>query len=113
MKETLSSRLNNYVDVYGKIEIENELGEVDFDFAKIKSIWAEITPQTGRTVTFVGNSEYEEMTYKFVIRDGAIPKIENSMYFMFKNQRYDIKYFNPNYKYRDSIEIICQLIIGG
>lgn len=111
MKEPLSNRLRNQVDLYGKIKIENELGEVDYDFAKIKSIWAEITPQTGRTVTVVGNVEYEEVTYKFVVRAGAIPKIENSMYFMFKGQRYDINYFNPNYKYRDTIEIICKLVM--
>ena len=53
----------------------------------------------------------EEITYKFVVRAGAIPKIENSMYFMFKGQRYDINYFNPNYKYRDTVEIICKLVI--
>jgi SPP1 family predicted phage head-tail adaptor len=113
MQQPLSSRLSNYIDVYGSTKFENELGETDYRFDKIKSVWAEITPQNGSLVNMAGNVTYADITHKIVVRNGAIPNLANDMYFMLKGQRYDIKYFNPNYKYRDSIEIICELIIGG
>lgn len=107
----LSNRLKNRIDVYDKIQIENELKEVDFDYRKIKSIWAEISPQSGREVQGKGNTIYSEISHRFIIRSSAIKSITNDMYFIFRNQRYDIKYYNPNYKYRDSIEVFCSLVV--
>ncbi|MBE6043545.1 MAG: head-tail adaptor protein [Clostridium thermopalmarium] len=107
----LSSRLNCRVDVYGKTEVENELGEVDYSYGKIKSIWAEITPGNGAIKNSKNNTIYADISHKFVIRTNAIPNLSNDMYFMYKGQRYDIKYFNPNYKYRNSIEVLCSLVV--
>lgn len=107
----LSSRLNCRIDVYGKVEIENELGELDYSYVKIDSIWAEITPGSGNVRNNEGNTNYADISHKVVIRANAIKNITNDMYFMFKGQRYDIKYFNPNYKYRDSIAIFCSLVV--
>ena len=45
---SLSGRLKNRVDLYAGHANENELDETDFDYVKVKSIWAEITPQSGR-----------------------------------------------------------------
>lgn len=108
---SLSSRLRNRIDVYGKIEFENELGEKDYRYDKIKSIWAEIIPGTGSVQTSEGNTTYADVSHKIVIRSNAIAKLTNDMYFIYQNQRYNIKYFNPNYKYRDSIEILCSLVV--
>lgn len=107
----LSSRLNCKINVYGKIKIENELGEGDYRYGRIKSIWAEIIPSSGNVRNGEGNTSYTDINYKFVIRSNSIKNITNDMYFMFKGQRYDIKYFNPNFKYRDSIEIFCSLVV--
>lgn len=107
----LSSRLNCRIDVYGKIEIENELNEVDYNYGKIKSVWAEIVPGTGSVKSSEGNTTYIDVSHKFVVRSNSIKDLANDMYLIFKGQRYDIKYFNPNYKYRDSIEIFCSLVV--
>lgn len=106
---SLSNRLKNKIDVYGRIQIKNELDEIDFDYRKIKSIWAEVTPQSGRNISGNGNTVYAEISHKFTIRSNALKEISNDMYFIFKEQRYDIKYYNPNYKYRDSIDVFCIL----
>lgn len=108
---SLSGRLKNRVDLYAGHANENELDETDFDYVKVKSIWAEITPQSGREVKGKGNTVYADISHKFTVRSNAVKHIGNDMYFMFRGQRYDIKYFNPNYKYRDSIDIYCSLVV--
>lgn len=109
----LSERLNCYIDVYGKMEIRNELGELDFKYSKISSLWAEITPQGGSNRNSQADTIWAEISHKFTIRSGVIKKeLTNDMYFMFQGQRYDIKYFIPNYKYRDCIEVFCSLEVG-
>ncbi|ACL77248.1 head-tail adaptor protein [Ruminiclostridium cellulolyticum] len=108
----LSSRLKNRIDVYGKVPFINELGEDDFKYGKIKSVWAEITVQKGALKNSQGNTTYADIDHKIVVRTGAIPDLANDMYFMYQGQRYDIKYFNPNYKYQDSIEIFVSLVVS-
>lgn len=107
----LSERIKNRVDVYSRMAFTNEYGEIDLKYSKIKSLWAEITPQSGREVTYKGNTVYADISHKFTIRSNALPGITHDTYFIFKNQRYDIKYFNPNYKYNDSIDIYCSLVV--
>ncbi|HEY5582921.1 MAG TPA: phage head closure protein [Ruminiclostridium sp.] len=107
----LSNRLNNKIDVYSKNEYTNELLEKDYRYEKSSSIWAEISPLNGTENKSQGNTKFADISHKFVIRDKALTVLTNDMYFIFKNQRYDIKYFNPNYKYRDSIEIFCSLVV--
>ncbi len=107
----LSNRLNNRIDVYSKVEFENVLLEKDYKYEKSSSIWAEITPMSGTEKTGQANTKYADISHKIVIRDKAIPNLSNDMYFMFKGQRYDIKSFYPNFKFRDSIEIFCSLVV--
>ena len=85
----LSSRLKNRVDIYGKIDFTNEYGEIDLQYIKIKSLWAEITPQSGREVAGKGNTIYSDVGHKFTIRSGVIQNLTNDMYFIFKNQRFN------------------------
>lgn len=106
---SLSSRLNCRVDLYGKTPSTNELEETTFVYSKVKTIWAEILQENGSTQKGEGNTMYSEVSHKFTIRTGTT--ISNDMYFMFKGQRYDIKYFNPNYKFRDRIEVFCSLVV--
>lgn len=107
----LSSRLKNRVDVYGKMDFVNEYGEIDLRYDKIKSLWAEVTPQSGRDITGKGNTIYSDISHKFTIRRNSITNLTNNMYFVFREQRYDIKYFLPNYKYGDSIDVFCSLVV--
>ena len=48
---SLCSRLNNKVALYEKVQVVNELGEKDYQYQKIKTIWAEIIPQSGNEKT--------------------------------------------------------------
>lgn len=109
--DNLSRRLNCKIDVYGKNQIENELGEIDYNYSKLKSVWSEIIPTGGSFKTLEGNNIYAEVSHKITIRANAIPNLTNDMYFKYKGQRLDIKFTQPNYKYKDSIEIMCSLVV--
>ncbi|MFL0168289.1 phage head completion protein [Candidatus Clostridium helianthi] len=109
--DKLADRLNNRIDVYGKIKFENEFHEEDYHFDKIKSVWSEIIPTGGSLTTGQGDTIYAKITHKITVRDKSIPNLSNDMYFMYKGLKYDINFFQPNYKYKDAIEIMCTLVI--
>lgn len=105
----LVNRLNNRIEVWGNVECKNELGEVDYIPKKIKSVWCEIKPSNGTVKTVTGDIIQVDMKYKITIRSNALKELTNDMYFMYKNQKYNIDYSIPNFKYKDSIEIYCTL----
>ena len=107
--DNLSRRLCNKIEVWGSVECENELGEKDYYFQNIKSIWAEIKPVNGAIKTITGDIIQVDMKYKITIRSNSIRELKNNMYFIYQGQRYNIDYFIPNFKYKDSIEIYCTL----
>lgn len=107
----LAGKLNCKVDVYGKKQVENELGELDYDYGKIKTVWAEIIPQGGNVKSLAGDVSYAQISHKITVRAKSITDLANDMYFMYQNQRYNIKYYQPNYKKKDSIEIMCELVV--
>lgn len=109
--DNLSRRLNCFVDVYKKIKYDNDYTEEDYKWDKLKSVWSEIIPTGGSLATGQGDTIYAKVTHKITIRDRSIPNLSNDMYFMYKGLRYDINFFQPNYKYKDAIEIMCTLVI--
>lgn len=108
----LTSRLKNKITLYGKTLVKNELGEDDYKYAPIKDLYAEILPYRGYDKPKQGDTTLATTSHKVLIRSSSVDLLEDDMYFVFKNQRYDIDYFNPNYIYRDSIEIFATLIEG-
>jgi head-tail adaptor len=106
-----ASRLRNKIDIYGKVPFVNALGEDDFTYDIVNTIRAEIVMGSGDLKDSQSDTSYADINYKITIRANAMPDLANDMYIMFKGQRYNIKYFNPNYKYRDSIEIFCSLVV--
>lgn len=107
----LASDLNCRIDVYGKVETTNVLNEKEYDYAKLKSVWASVIPQNGGMQGSDVNVKYANVSHKIKLRKNAISDLCSDMYFLFQGQRYDIEYFNPNYKNRDIIEIFCNLVV--
>ncbi len=105
----MTNKLDTRIEVWGKIPTKNELDEDDYKFGMIKRVWSEIKPQSGMVKTLEGNYEYAEMSYKIKVRNNAIPNLDKTMYFMYKKQKYSIKYFQPNFKNKNEIEIFCKL----
>lgn len=107
-----TSKLKNKVDLYGKVEGENELGETEYVFGKIKPMFVNIIPAnlTGSTTKSQADTEYAEVTHKIKCRKLSIKKLEIDMYFIDKDGlRYDIKYFQPDYTNSEFWEILCKI----
>ena len=109
----LTSRLRNKVAIYGNVPGRNKIGEDILTPGVIKyPVYAEIQPTGGRNEQEQGNTTQAVTSHKITIRSNAVSNLKNDMFFVYKNQRYDIEYFNPNYIYNDTVEILVTLIVG-
>lgn len=111
MSYDILERLRHKIDVFSKVESKTEFGEVNYDYEKVSSVWAEIVPTTGKENTVKGDSIQVSVTHKITVRNGAIKEPRNDMYFIFKGQKYEVLYFMPHYRRNDLIEFYCKLII--
>ena len=105
MADLLARRLRCRVVLYGKREDTNEYNETTYDYAPIATLWAEILPKSGGIKTSDGEMQYIEYTHVLTIRANAAPKIDGDMYIMYGENRFDVTYAIPHYRYRDRIEI--------
>lgn len=108
---SLTARLNCRVELYGKVETENEYGQKNYEYVSLKKVWAEVLPGAGTLKDGQGNTKYANISHKFIIRKSKKIVLTNDMYFIFEGQRYDIRYYNPNYKNKDRVEIFCELVV--
>lgn len=113
MANDILERLRHRIDVFTKSESKTEFGEITYLYDRTQTVWAEITPITGRENTIPGDSIQESITHKITVRNGAIKKPRNDMYFEYKGQRYEVMYFMQHYRRNDLIEFYCKLIIEG
>lgn len=101
--------LRHRIEIYGKTKIENELGETDSTFGKIKTIWAAIIPQTSKMQSGQANTILSNTTHKIIVRYDK--GITQDMYIMFKGKRFDINYIlNPYFK-NETLEIFCSEVV--
>ncbi|MEC1757382.1 phage head closure protein [Schinkia azotoformans] len=106
-----SGNLRHKIDVYGKVITENELGETDYTYNKIKTIWASIIPQTGALQKQQTENILTNITHKVITRYNSGKEITTDMYFMFQGKRFDIKFIlNPYFK-NETLEIFVTEVI--
>jgi head-tail adaptor len=101
-------KLKNKIQVFGKVPFTNELGEDDTHYDLLKTVWSQILP------TFSGaNGKNEivdtaETTHKIKCRKSSLtPTID--MYFKYDGLRYDVKYFQPDFRYKEFWEIMVKV----
>lgn len=106
-----SGELRHRIDIYSKEKIINELGEDDYTYEKLKTIWAAIIPQTGKLQNQQTETILSNVTHKIIVRYGSGKDITQDMYIMFKGKRFDIRFIlNPYFK-NESLEIFCEQVI--
>ncbi|WP_078410283.1 phage head closure protein [Priestia abyssalis] len=102
-----SGQLRHRIDVFGNIKTVNELDETIYKFEKLKSIWAEIVPQTGSLQKQVAETILTNVTHKIIVRYAAGKDITKDMQIHFRNSKFEIKYIlNPYFK-NETLEIFC------
>lgn len=107
----LLEKLDKKVEVYQKQKIINDLGQTEYKYSLLKRVWANIMPTSTKVSSYIAETDVAEYTFKFILRGNSIKNLTRDMYFIYKNQRYDIEYFVPNFKNRDRVEIICKLVV--
>ena len=113
MANDILERLRHRVEVYTKTEKKTEFGELTYSYEKSQTVWAEITPTSGRENTMKGDSVQVSVTHKITVRSGAIKKPRNDMFFEYKGQRYEVMYYMPHYRRNDLTEFYCKLKLEG
>lgn len=101
-------KLKHKIDIYGKVKTTNELKQTVYTDQKIKTIWAEIIPQTGKLQSQQVETILSNVTHKIVVRYSAGKDITQDMYIMFRGKRFDISYILNPYFFNESLEIYCQ-----
>ena len=103
--------MNRKIEVWGTVEFENELGEIDYTIAKIKTIWASIVPQTGSLQKTQAETILTNTTHKIIVRYGSGKDIKESDFIMFREKRFDIKFIlNPYFK-DETLEIFTEQVL--
>lgn len=103
--------LNHRVDIYSKTEVKNELGEVDYEYRKLKTVWAEIRPQTGSLQQQQADTILANVTHKVIVRYDGCKDLNNDMYIMYRGKRFDIKYILNPYFSNETLELFCEEVI--
>ncbi|MGK0467146.1 phage head completion protein [Clostridium sp.] len=110
--QNITSKLNCKVELWGLVPFENELGEWDTEKRIIKPIvYCNISPSSASQSNNSGVTEIITHNYKITCRVKSIliPKVD--MFFKFKGLKYEFKYWNPDFKNNEFLEIFCELVI--
>lgn len=106
-------KLKHKVDLWGMTEFDNELLESDVRAGKIKTIHAEIIPQTGSSANRQGvDTILTNVTHKIIVRYNAGKDITPSMWFMYRGHRMNIRYIQNPYFSNEKLEIFCEEVTG-
>lgn len=100
------------IDIYGKVEYENVAGETSTRHDKIKSIWAQIMPQTGALQRQQADTILTNVTHKIVVRYSAAKDVTHDMEIKYKNHLFKIKYILNPYFSNETLEIFVEEVIA-
>lgn len=105
------SDLKHRIDIYGNVEVENELHEISHEFKKIQTIWAAIIPQTGVLQRQQADTILTNVTHKIIVRYSAGKEITKDMQIYFRGNKFEIKYILNPYFNNEFLEIFCSEVI--
>lgn len=101
-------KLRHRIELWGKVEFKNELLETDYRNQQIKTIWCEIVPQTGNMQRAAADTILTTCTHKVKVRYDAGKDIKPDMWFMFRGQRFDIRYILNPYFRNEWLEVFVE-----
>lgn len=105
-----STKLRHEVSVYKMIEMENELAEKDRMEEFVKNAYCEIVSQGNKETKTLADTEYNEQTYRLTFRRQSVSEMKKDWYFMHKNNKYEVIYWNEDFTNREFIEVFCRRI---
>ena len=103
---------NHRIDIYGKVEYENAAGETSTRHDKIKSIWAQVMPQTATLQRQQADTILTNVTHKIVVRYSAAKDVTHDMEIKYRNHLFKIKYILNPYFSNETLEIFVEEVIS-
>ena len=104
-------RLSKRIEIWGKVEGTNILNQTTLEDKKLKEVWADIVPQTGRLLNQPADTILSNVTHKVIIRYSAYPGLSPEMWLVFKGKRFDIEYILNPYESNDTLEVFARQVI--
>lgn len=105
----LAGKLNKKIELWGNVETseKNSINQNVWQEQKIKTMWAQIRPQTGSLLKRTAETELSRTTHKIIIRYTA--EIKPDMWFIYRGERYNIIYILNPYFNNSYLEIFCEV----
>ena len=97
------------VEVWGKVEITNDLQEKDFEPSLIRSVYLELIPMTGSLTSQAGNTKVSGTTHKLKGRYLSCKSIKEDMWFIRNGVQYDIKFILNPFEANKELEFFCEV----
>ena len=104
---TRACDLRERAEVWAASAVEAANDEVSWEYAKLRTVWAAVSPSGGRAESLTGGATRAEITQRVVVRAASLPEICREMYFVVRGQRLDVSYWLPIYNRRGWVEIFC------
>lgn len=111
MPKHQANKLKKKISILGNVEVENRLGETTIEFEPIKTIWAEIVPQTGSLQKQVADTILTNVTHKIKVRFTAGKDITKEMEIQYNGHKFEIKYILNPYFENKWLEIFVQEVL--
>ncbi|MCF2672897.1 head-tail adaptor protein [Fusobacterium varium] len=106
----ITKRLRHSVEVWHMIDSKNELGENEKIPEKFKNAFSEIVPQNSSVKQGQAETESNEHQFKFTFRRKSVQGIQKDWFFIFEKEKYEVVYFNRDFKDNQFIEVFCKRI---
>ena len=109
---TQVSDLRDRAEVWRAAAHEQDNDEIVYEYAYQRTVWAAVTPTSGRAKSLEGGATRAELTHRVVVREASLPDICREMYFVVRGLRLDVSYWLPIYSRRGWMEIFCTVHEG-
>lgn len=106
----ITKRLRHLVKVYSMQDTINELGENEKTPIFFKNAYCEIIPQNSSVKEWQANTESNEHSFKFIFRIKSVVGIRKDWFFIYEGLKYEVIYFNRDFKDNQFIEVFCKRI---
>jgi len=103
----ITKKLRHLVEVYQMKVLVNDLGENDTTPELLKRAYCEILPLNSSVKNGEANTENNQHQFKFTFRRKSIQGIKKDWFFLFEGLKYEVVYFNRDFKDNQFIEVFC------
>lgn len=103
----ITKRLRHLIEVYQMKVLVNDLGENDTVPELLKRAYCEILPLNSTVKNGEANTENNQHQFKFTFRRKSIRGIKKDWFFLFEGLKYEVIYFNRDFKDNQFIEVFC------